>query len=238
MLYRHVWTAAIALLTQRGAPSGRLNGLDRLGCRFLAKSLGQVADLGLWGSGGDRPGSSGREACLLWPSGTRSWVRHAGCRRPRRYGGSWLRPCRWVGLPRRIPFVRRTPTAEPGPGSDRLFVRHRRRRPAAQTVPRCPRWMLDEQGDYSIPDQASRHSPLGSFSTQLPSAPDGDLSPDAGHGQLHRVQAGVFPGPAERHGRSYAFLAISFQAVQASMSPVENSAWLVRDHSGAAQMQH
>jgi hypothetical protein len=48
MLYHHVWTAAIALLTHRGAPSGRLNGLDRLGCRFLAKSLGQVADLGFW----------------------------------------------------------------------------------------------------------------------------------------------------------------------------------------------
>jgi hypothetical protein len=26
-----------------------------------------------------------------------------------------LRPCRWVGLPRRIPFVGRTPAAVPGP---------------------------------------------------------------------------------------------------------------------------
>ena len=79
----------------------------------------------LRGSGGDRPGSSGTVACLPWPSGTRSWARHAGCRRPRRLGGSWerwVRPCRGVGLPRRIPFVRRTPAAGAGPGGDRLFI--------------------------------------------------------------------------------------------------------------------
>ena len=77
-----------------------------LGGRFLAKSLGQVADLGFGVPGDGRPGSSGLAACLPKPSGTRSWARHGGCRRPRRSGGSWarwLRPCRWVGLPRRIP---------------------------------------------------------------------------------------------------------------------------------------
>jgi hypothetical protein len=53
----------------------------------------------LRGSGGDRPGSSGTVVCLPWPSGTRSWARHARCRRPRRPGGSWEgwgRPCRRV----------------------------------------------------------------------------------------------------------------------------------------------
>jgi hypothetical protein len=47
------------------------------------------------GSGGDHPGSSGRAACLPWPSGTRSWATRAGYRRPRRPGGSWGR---WLRL--------------------------------------------------------------------------------------------------------------------------------------------
>jgi hypothetical protein len=60
-------------------------------------------------SGGGRQGSSGTAVCLLWPSGTRSWVTRARCQPPRRPAGSWERGVwRWVGLPRRIPFVRWT----------------------------------------------------------------------------------------------------------------------------------
>jgi hypothetical protein len=61
-------------------------------------------------SGDARRGSSGTGACLPWPSGTPSWARRGGSRPPQQCGGSWdwwWRPCRWVGLPRRIPFVRR-----------------------------------------------------------------------------------------------------------------------------------
>jgi hypothetical protein len=45
-------------------------------------------------------------------------VTRAGCRPPRRYGGSWAgrgRPCRWVGLPPGIPFRAADPDAVPGP---------------------------------------------------------------------------------------------------------------------------
>jgi hypothetical protein len=59
------------------------------------------------GSGGGHQASSGTAVCLPWPSGTRSWATRARCRPPRRYGGrreDRVRPCRWVGLPRRIPF--------------------------------------------------------------------------------------------------------------------------------------
>jgi hypothetical protein len=70
------------------------------------------------GSGGGHQGSSGTAACPPWPSGTRSWVTRAGCRPPRRYGGSWAgrgRPCRCVGLPPGIPFRAADPDAVPGP---------------------------------------------------------------------------------------------------------------------------
>jgi hypothetical protein len=76
------------------------------------------------GSAGGHRASSGTEACLPWPSGTRSWATRARCQPPRRYGGNSVcrvRPCRWVGLPRRIPFVRRNPM-QAGPGSERALV--------------------------------------------------------------------------------------------------------------------
>jgi hypothetical protein len=62
-------------------------------------------------SGDARQGSSGTAACPPWPSGTPSWATRARCRPPQPDGGSGedqVRPYRWIGLPRRIPFVRRT----------------------------------------------------------------------------------------------------------------------------------
>jgi hypothetical protein len=78
------------------------------------------------GSGGGHQGSSETGACLRWPSGTRSWATPARWRPPRRpadSGEARVRPCRWVGLPRRIPFVRRT-RCSVGPEMARAFVRH------------------------------------------------------------------------------------------------------------------
>jgi hypothetical protein len=57
-----------------------------------------------------------------------------------------LRPCRWVGLPRRIPFVRRTPAAVPGP-----------------EWTGCSAAIPGRTERLSRPDQACHHSPLGSF---------------------------------------------------------------------------
>jgi hypothetical protein len=57
-------------------------------------------------SAGAHQGSSGTAACLPWPSGTRSWATPARCRPPPWSSGSGearVRPCRRVGLPRRIP---------------------------------------------------------------------------------------------------------------------------------------
>jgi hypothetical protein len=117
-------------------------------------------------------------------------VRRGGCRPPRRPAGSWerwLRPCRWVGLPRRIPFVRRTPAAAPSPvvtgrssDTDDEGLRHRR-----SSVP-C--LLLGRAGRLSIPAQARTIARLGRFSTQLPSVTDGDLKQDAAVAQLQADQ--------------------------------------------------
>jgi hypothetical protein len=79
----------------------------------------------LRGSGDGRRASSGRAACLPWPSGTRSWARRAGCRRPRRPAGSWegwLRLVVGLGCHGAYLSWGRTPAAVPGPELERLFV--------------------------------------------------------------------------------------------------------------------
>jgi hypothetical protein len=79
-------------------------------------------------SAGGHQASLGTAACLPWPSATRSWATRAGCRLPRRSGGSYgcrLRCCCWVGLPRRIPFVWAGSDAAPELGLDQVFVRPR-----------------------------------------------------------------------------------------------------------------
>jgi hypothetical protein len=62
-------------------------------------------------SAGGHQASSRTGACLRWPSGTRSWATPARCRPPPWSAGSGeaqVGPCRWAGLPRCIPFMRRT----------------------------------------------------------------------------------------------------------------------------------
>ena len=80
-------------------------------------------------SAGGHQASLGTAACLPWPSATRSWATRAGCRRPRRSGGSYgcrLRCCCWVGLPRRIPFVGAGSDAAPELGLDQGSSGHGR----------------------------------------------------------------------------------------------------------------
>jgi hypothetical protein len=112
------------------------------------------------GSGGGHPGSSGTGVCLPWPSGTRSWATPATGRPPRRpadTGEAQVRSCFWVGLPRRIPFRRRTRCAA-GPECGRIFVRPTASLMAAAT----PAGAQDEQDDHA--DRSNcRHSPLGLF---------------------------------------------------------------------------
>ena len=119
----------IALSLQIAAPARRCGPRSRRSwrtgprCRPLRPSAIPAVPLPAGGSlppdsDGGRQGSSGRAACLPWPSGTRSWATRARGRPPQRDGGSGedrVRPCRWVGLPRRIPFRAADPEAGPGP---------------------------------------------------------------------------------------------------------------------------
>jgi hypothetical protein len=116
------------------------------------------------GSGGGHQGSSGTAVCLPWPSGTRSWATRARCRPPPRPAGRGegrVRPCRWVGLPRRIPFVQRI----------RLLCRVR----IGAVLVRTPRQGQGRGDAGGHPaerrmnrtimqtDPTARHSPIGSF---------------------------------------------------------------------------
>ena len=56
-------------------------------------------------------------------------------------------------------------------------------------VPRCRAWCWNEQDDYRDRTKHPAIARLGRFSSQLPSATDGDLSPGAATAQLHHVQA-------------------------------------------------
>jgi hypothetical protein len=87
-----------------------------------------------------------------------------------------LRPCR-CGLPRRIPVVRRTPAAVPGPMWTGLFGRYPwtnrtiiQTRPSVATIAR-----------------------LGRFSTQLPSGTDNGLSPHAAAAQAAPMRRPTSP---------------------------------------------
>ena len=53
----------------------------------------------------------------------------------------------------------------------------------------CRGWCWDEQDDYRDQTKHPAIARLGRFSTQLPSAPDGDSSRDAAVAQLHCLQA-------------------------------------------------
>jgi hypothetical protein len=119
----------------------------------------------LLGSGGGHQGSSGTAACPPWPSGRRSWVTRAGCRPPRRYGGSWAgggRPCRCVGLPPGIPFRAADPDAVPGPDWTEWSSGHEGGRgasdDAAVTLLRAVRTRRSCR-----PTPSAGHSPIGSF---------------------------------------------------------------------------
>jgi hypothetical protein len=112
------------------------------------------------GSGGGHPGSSGTGVCLPWPSGTRSWATPATGRPPRRpadTGEAQVRSCFWVGLPRRIPFRRRTPVL-PGPNAG-----------GYSSDPQQACWrrppLLGRRTNRTImqTDPTARHSPLGLF---------------------------------------------------------------------------
>jgi hypothetical protein len=116
------------------------------------------------GSAGDHQGSSGTEACLPWPSGTRSWATPARWRPPPRpvdIGEARVRPCRWVGLPRRIPFARRTRWSV-GPEMERGFIRHDSRGLASNDAGACP---AERRTNRKIMQTGptARHSPIGSF---------------------------------------------------------------------------
>ena len=147
---------------QRARPEG---WVDRSGRRSAPGAGWPAGGSRLLGSGGGHQGSSGTAACLPWPSGTRSWATRAGCRPPRRDGGSWAgrgRPCRWVGLPPGIPFRAADPDAVPGPDWTEWSSGHEGGRgasdDAAVTLLRAVR-----TGRSCGPTPRAGHSPIGSF---------------------------------------------------------------------------
>ena len=77
------------------------------------------------------------------------------------------------------------PDSDAGPSADRLSVRHRRQRPAAQAIASVPCLVLDEQNDYRDQTKHPAIACLDRFSAQVPRAADGDLSQDAAPAQLH-----------------------------------------------------
>ena len=107
--------------------SGRPSGPNAAARPSAVPEVGRpVGESPMPDSAGGRQGCAGTVACLPWPSGTRPWPTHARCRPPPRpidTGEGRVRPCRWVGLPRRIPFVRRT-GAVPGPEWSRRSSGH------------------------------------------------------------------------------------------------------------------
>jgi hypothetical protein len=71
-------------------------------------------------------------------------------------------PCRWVGLPRRIPFVRRTRMTVPGPDLDRVFVRPEGGRGGSAEAGGHPATCRTNRTIMQT-DQSAGHSPIGSF---------------------------------------------------------------------------
>jgi hypothetical protein len=143
----------------------------------------------LLGSAGGHQGSSGTAACLPWPSGPRSWATRAGCRPPRRDGGSWAgrgRPCRWVGLPPGIPFRAADPDAVPGPigPSGRPATKEEG---GSATMLRSPCCVRYEQDDHADRPQVPAIVRLGRFCAPVPSP---------GAALTHRVNSGKLAGCA------------------------------------------
>jgi hypothetical protein len=93
--------------------------------------------------------------------------------------------------PRRPPFVRRNPAAPPDPEWIGYSSDTDGEGPPPQTVP-MPWPMLGRTGRVSRPDQASRHSPLGSFQHTATGAVSAGL---AGADHHQRVHPGLGPTP-------------------------------------------
>jgi hypothetical protein len=93
--------------------------------------------------------------------------------------------------PRRPPFRAAESSSAAGSRVDRLLIRHRWRRPAATDGPDA---VADARttGRLSRPDQAFRHSPLGSFQHTATGAVAAGL---AGADHHQRVHPGLGPTP-------------------------------------------
>jgi hypothetical protein len=78
------------------------------------------------------------------------------------------------------PFRAADPGSGAGPGGDRLFGRHRRRRPAGQGASRCRGWCWNEQDDYRDQTKHPTMARLGRFGRYLP-RPGTTRIPSLGH---------------------------------------------------------